>query len=216
MDTEWLRSQFVHCITSHIYLSSYHAYSKNIRLVTLWNSMKCWPCVDISVSSSAGHGCGIYAWTQQSSRWQQEADASDHRGTDSDLLIDVNMTCLQPPSRPLSGRKQPAAPCEVQRKSNRSAFTSPSDRAAAAPKGCHFPACEWVAVGCGLSHSGPGLRRSVMDRVFRDPDEGGRRAAVGAKGPCGHTFLNSSSTAQNIRSSHANTAVTTSRFHSHI
>lgn len=36
-----------------------------------------------------------------------------------------------------------------------------SKRAAAIPEGCHFPLCEWVAVGRGLSPSGPGPRRSL-------------------------------------------------------
>lgn len=62
-----------------------------------------------------------------------------------------------------------------------------------------------------------------LEETFRDvmigvhvPRQGRKTCSCGAKRFCGHTFLNSSSAAyshdQNIRSSHANTAVTTSRF----
>lgn len=70
----------------------------------------------------------------------------------------------------------------------------------------------WVAAGGGLSHCGPAVNVKRRDGPCLWTQTRGRRAAVGAKVPCGHTFPASSRAAyshdQNTRSSHANTVVT--------
>lgn len=198
--------------TTMYFISYYHGcfkwtkLRKSFRVLTLW-----------------GHFCFSICSVIYVRKWVQPAvqqmavevwcfRASDHRGTDSDLLIDMNMTCLQPPSRPLSGRKKPRLPLKF-------------SEGVLAPllllDGLSFSSL-WVG-GCRLRFvtqwTWTETFKSVMVRVF-GPRRGRKTCSRGAKGPCGHTFLNSSSAAychdQNIRSSHANTAVTTSHFHSHI
>lgn len=104
------------------------------------------------------------------------------------------------------------APSEVQWKGNRSVFTALL-REQQPARGLSFSSL-WVG-GSRLRFvtQWTWRRRSGMWwSVSMYPDKG----SCGAKRLCGHTFLNSSSAAyshdQNIRSSHANTAVTTSRF----
>lgn len=119
--------------------------------------------------------------SQQSSRWQQESDAPGLQITEVQTVTCWLTCCLQPPSRPLSGRKQSRLPLKCSKKGNRSVFTARL-REQQLPKGCHFPVCEWVAVGCGLSLSGPGLRRfkgcdgPCLGTQTREED-------VGPKGP---------------------------------
>lgn len=143
--------------------------------------------------------------------------ASDHRGTrvwPADWHdCDMSSAAQSPTLR----AEAITAPSEVQWKGNRSVFTALL-REHQPSQGLSFSSL-WVG-GCRLRFvtQWTWRRRSGMWwSVSLYPDKGGRH---GAKGPCGHTFLNSSSAAyshdQNIRSSHANTAVKTSRFHSHI
>lgn len=112
------------------------------------------------------------------------------------------------------------APSEVQKKRNGSAFYSSSKRAVAIPRVVIFQFVSgWLLAAVCHTVDLEETFRDVMVHVF-GPRQGRKTCSRGAKKLCGHTFLNSSSTAysrdQNIRSSHANTAVTTSRFHSHI
>ncbi|CAK6950042.1 Hypothetical predicted protein [Scomber scombrus] len=134
------------------------------------------------------------------------------------MLIDMNLTCPQPPSRPHSGRKQSLLLLKC--KGNRSAFYSSSKREITIPRVVIFQFVSgWLLAAVCHTVDLEETFRDVMVRVF-GPRQGRKTCSRWAKKLCGHTFLNSSSTAysrdQNIRSSHANTAVTTSRFHSHI
>ena len=65
----------------------------------------------------------------------------------------MNLTCPQPPRHPHWGRKQSQLPLKC---SEREIAPFLLHFYNSRLKGCHFPLCEWVAVGCGLSQSGPG------------------------------------------------------------
>ncbi|MEQ2158667.1 hypothetical protein GOODEAATRI_014791 [Goodea atripinnis] len=70
------------------------------------------------------------------------------------FYIDMSLTRPQLPSRPHLGRKQSLLALKWG-KNEISPFLQPFQENSCCTKGCHFPRCEWVAVCCGLSHSGP-------------------------------------------------------------
>lgn len=109
--------------------------------------------------------------------------ATYDRGTDSDVLIDMYMTCSQPHSRPLSGRRQSQLPLKWSIRKN-APFLPGLLRGQQSSRRLSFSSL-WVG-GCRLRFVTQwtcSRRSGVWWSVSSDPDKRGRHAAVGPKGP---------------------------------
>lgn len=78
-------------------------------------------------------------------------------------LIDTKLTRPQLPSRPHTWEE---AITVLKRGQNETSpdLTVVLRESSHCIEGCHFPACEWVVVRCGLSHSGPGADAQGCER----------------------------------------------------
>lgn len=105
------------------------------------------------------HLCHWSELSQESSRWQQESDAPGPHITEVQILMCL-LTCTwhvlsHTVAHSQGGGNRGSLWSGVKGKMLH--FFTGLLGVSSHPKGCHFLVCEWVAVGCGLSHSGPGV-----------------------------------------------------------